>query len=327
MRGKFIVALAAGLFSVSAIAQTDNASGSNNSNSTNAPSNSVPLPGTSSPQAPGAVSVTPAPAPAAGTGTSTASLSDNAPKPKKRRIKGEIYNYNEFAASEANYGKGAPYATNFLGVKYALSDTQSIGLRQTFEFQWPKSYTQGQSKIEDMYINYTDAKLATFGDVTLTGIFRVYLPTGETSRFVTGNRGTFFNWMILSYSLGKFDFNYHLLTYLYNQSKDEFDNDGTLTPNRAVRLVQFPEVNYNIADNLSFSVSSGTDNSWYKNNSTGRFRQHVLSTMATLTYAPISQLSLSTGFSNDTNIFNPKKDFAFFREEELTYFFLVTASL
>lgn len=335
MRGKFIVALAISMATASAFAQTsseeaEEATAAEESSSSVPSTSTAPaVPPNSSVLVPPAVT---APAPA--TATSTASLSEATKEVKERKVKGEYLSDNTISALDFKNSQNAPESANYLGVKYALSGTQSIGLRQQFLYNWPKVGTKGEGHIEDLYLNHTNTKVATFGGDkgAIQNINRLYFPTGETSRFVTKNRGTALTWWIASYSLGKFDFGFHTLGYYYNWSQDSFT---TTTPegqvkevaNTNYRLFYFPEVTYNVTDKLSLTLDVGLDNRWLRpvNGSYGRKQAYYGYVSAS--YQFVSQLALTVYVQNDVNVYDPQQDFAFYRDDETTYGLVLSGSI
>lgn len=272
-------------------------------------------------------------APPAGAGTSKASLPGVIAEVKPRRLKGDFINFNQIAAADANRQRGGVETENLIGVKYALTDTQTIGLRQLFLYNYQKSGADAKAAMGDTYLRYVNSKLATFGEGSLTGDFRLYAPLGEKSRFVTGTHGYAFAWLIASYPVGKFSLNYHVYGSIYNQSQNWYRStgeatddpallslEGKITPNKDYAITQAPEVVYNFSDKLSASLWAGTANTWFRSTPVlGTTRSHVMELIASMTYKPITEISITARVENDVNIFDASEPFRLYRDNETAY--------
>jgi hypothetical protein len=277
-----------------------------------------------------APATTPAAAPAGNSaGNSTASLPAAIPE-KKRAIRGEFYSLSSIPKSSLNNASGAPSSSNFLGIKYAFQGGRSISIRQPFTYSFPKVGAQGQAKVSDLYLNFAQSGLASFaGDGSITGSIRVYLPTGESSRFITKTNGSLMGWFIASKPFGKIDVSYHVLPSWFNQTQNSYvTSKGDLKANKDFAINHFVDVSYSLSEKLSISQSIGTDNAWYKGiPETGVTREHSLSMMTSLSFAPVPQLTILTGLSNDIDIYEPKQSFELMRDDELTAMLLISASI
>jgi hypothetical protein len=270
-------------------------------------------------------------------GSSTTSLPAAADQAKKRTVKGEFYNFTTISASDFKDKSGAPESANYLGVKKVLSASQSVSVRQPFSYAFPKTGQKGVAKVKDLYVSYTNSKVATFGQNdagNVTGIGRVYLPTGEASRFENKTNGSLFTWWITTYSIGKVDLALHAYGSWVNNTQNTYlkENADTHAMEPSANLdytyTPFAEVDWNISDKLVFSQSVGTDNAIYRPLASGKVREiHNFSAMTAVTYSPIPAIGLTVGISDDISIKAPKHPFKLLRDDEITYLFLMTASI
>lgn len=325
MRGQLIVALALGM-ATAATAISAQAQTTSDESSSSSSSSSVVIPAAPS-------STTAAPAPAPSSATSVTSLEDATKKEKKRKLKGEYYTENVITAEDLKNGQNAPQSANFLGIKYALTETQTLGIRQTVTIDWPKigannDEGQGKAHFDDIYLNYVNAKVASLGEHgSIQNVDRLYFPTGEKSHFETKQAGAALTWWIASYSVGKFDFNYHLLAYYYNWTQDSFVSEGKEVASPNYRVLQFPEIAYNATDKLSFAFDLGTDNRWYRPVDGNYGRKHLFYGFASGSYQFSPALALTLYVEDDVNIYDPKKDFGFLRGDETTYGLILNGTI
>lgn len=270
-------------------------------------------------------------------GSSTTNLPAAADQAKKRTVKGEFYNFTTISASDFKDKSGAPESANYVGVKKVLSAGQSVSVRQPFSYAFPKTGQKGVAKVKDMYVSYTNSKVATFGKNdagNITGIGRIYLPTGETSRFENKANGSLFTWWITTYSIGKVDLALHAYGSWVNNTQNTYlkENADTHAMEPSANLdytyTPFAEVDWNISDKLVFSQSVGTDNAIYRPLASGKVKEvHNFSAMTAVTYSPIPEIGLTVGISDDISIKAPKHPFKLLRDDEITYLFLMTASI
>ena len=229
----------------------------------------------------------------------------------------------------------APTTLNYIQGKYILNESQSIRVRQEFTYAFPKQKANGEqvageAKMLDTFIGFNDTKLATLpGDINLTGIFRVYLPTGEATRFVYKTNGMFLGWFILGKEFGKLELNAHMLGLYANNTQETYiDASGAVKPNDVAEIYPFGEVVYNFSDKLNLAQTAGFDN-YVRTQPAGMGKQHeenlVLET--TLTYKPVKALSAGLSILNNANVWDSSKQFSVYRSDETSYRLILTASL
>lgn len=276
----------------------------------------------------GSLSAAKADAPA----SSTASLKEQIKATSPRKIKGEFWNINEFAAAETNHKTGSVASSGFAGLKYALTETQTIGLRQGFSFAYPKTGEELKMKAEDVYVNYSNSKLAAFAnDGSLSLNVRGYLPTGEDSRKVTGTNGGLLTWWIASKPITKkLTLEYHLVPRWYNLSQAGHKDDaGKFVEHVNYKLTQFGALNYQISKNFSFTQWAGTVDSWYQSTAqSGKQRTSAAYFDSSVTYSGIPSLDLSLGLAQEGLFYAPgKPSYAVYRDDEMTYYFILSAAI
>jgi hypothetical protein len=281
--------------------------------------------GASSEESSGTASTAPAPA----EGSSTTSLPAAAAPAKPRPIKFTAYTRTDVRKANLSNRTGAVNSLNFLQAGYSVAEGKSVAVRQEFSYTFPKATTNGKATMRDTFVAFTDGKLAKFpGDVNLTGMMRVYLPTGETSRFITKQNGALMGILVSSKPLGKFDIGYGIAGIYFNQSQNTYVSPaGTVAPNADFEFDHWASLSYNFSPKLTLNQDVGTDNLWSRPGPNGVVRSHYLSLETTLSYQAMKQLSISGSVGNSTNIFDSPKPFALYRDDETTYRLALTASM
>jgi hypothetical protein len=267
--------------------------------------------------------------PAASSSTNLPAASDAA---KKRFVKGEFSTYTTLGVSAYKDKSAAPESDNFIGLKLNVGEAQNVNLRQGFLYNYAFEDQPAKATVKDFMVGYTNANIAKFGKDdagSVTGIFRVYLPTGESSRFVTKTAGSLYTWWITSYSLGKVDLSAHFIGSWYNQTQDSYlDSKGNAKANNDLYYLPFVNMDWNISDKITFSQSFGSENMIYRPlPGKGVAGLHTYTAMTTMTVQPVSGVTVMFGVSNDINLEKQERAFQVMRDDELTYVLQLTASI
>jgi hypothetical protein len=265
----------------------------------------------------------------AGAGNSTSNIAKLAVPSGKRKIRGEFYSFEQIGYVDLNNAKGTVETQNYLGIKGSPGEGKSISVRQPFLYNWPKKGEKTTAHLTDIYAQYLDTKLATIGNVSVLGLGRAYLPTGESSRFVTKTKGSLYGVLIATYSVGKVDYNYNLVAQWFNQSQNGYTNSkGKYTGTQDYLYFQYPEAVWNISDTVSLSQSFGTSGVYYRPIAvTGMKRDTDFNSTTTFTWGPAPQFNLSVGISDDFSLERPKHSFQLFRGDELSYFLILASNI
>jgi hypothetical protein len=320
LTSKIAAAVVFGLMASSAFAAKSNANAGKSSSST---TSTAPAAATTTTT----TTTTTATAPAEG--SSTTSLPAAAAPAKPRPFKFTAYTRTDVRKANLSNRKGAVNSLNFLQAGYSVAEGKSVAVRQEFSYTFPKATTNGKATMRDTFVAFTDGKLAKFaGDGNVTGMMRVYLPTGETSRFITKQNGALMGLLVSSKPLGKFDVGYSVAGIYFNQSQNTYVSPaGQVSPNADFELDHWASVSYNFSPKLSLNQDIGTDNLWSRPGPNGVVRSHYLSLETTLSYQAMKQLSVSGSVGNSTNIFDSPNAFSLYRDDETTYRLALTASM
>ena len=257
-------------------------------------------------------------------GTNTAQMSTVV---KKRPFKVDFFTRTSISAVDLLNQQNSPGTSNYLQVKVPLSDTKSVSVRQEFTYKLPKQglegdTAKGKGTVNDVFLGYTDSKLATFmGDGQVIGLGRVYLPTGESSRYVTKRKGMLLGELIASKPVSKFDLSYGVVGIYFNQSQNSIGEGEKLKALEDYELDHFVEASYNVTPKISIAQVIETDHVWNRSvDSLGgvtRDESFVSETYATL--QAIQNLTFYLSVLNVIPLRNAERDFAMFRQEELSY--------
>ena len=172
------------------------------------------------------------------------------------RFTGLFYYRNMFNKSSFNDLTGAPTVFAFGQAGYRLTNTKTVLVRQELNYQyWGDTKYPQKLSPSDIFIAYTDSDLAPLKyDYKLTGSFRLYLPTGDASRFMTKQNGGAMAWFILSKSAGKLDWDFHLFNIYYNETQNSYvDPTGAVQPNALYEIDPAFDFAYNI--NPHFAIT------------------------------------------------------------------------
>ncbi|RYZ65138.1 MAG: hypothetical protein EOP05_21045 [Proteobacteria bacterium] len=260
--------------------------------------------------------------------SSTASLPGAVKAAQPRSVFAELYSETYMPMADFERGRGRAVLNSYGGVKFDLGNTNSLSLRQNFDFISTASDNGGNFKIQDTVVNFTRGKLAEFKDgTTLTLIARAYAPTGENSR-ASGQIAQERLYLIASKSLRKFDFTYVIMGRAYQQARDyNVAEDGKITQTGRASLTNELDIFYNINSKLAFGLIVGMDN-------VARNRAPGQSTSVddayfqpTIQIAPVKGLTLQALLYNEWNIRNPSQEQRLFRGNETQVAFNVAAQL
>lgn len=247
----------------------------------------------------------------------------NIVKPEsQRKVFMELYNRYDVSAMDQANSTGKVDSPNYIGVKYTLSPTTSVSLRQTALLKSQTASRPASSILDDTYINVASKKLLTWGISGSLDIIaaRAYLPTGDKSRLVTGRNGRAMLWLGASGQLGIFDITYHQVHDVANYSKD-LDTAGN--PNQDYDLYQSIEIGKEVAKNFNLSLENGNEIYLFRNGTYESSYQFIIN--ASLDIKPVN---LALSIIDEISTVNPARgQFALMRQEEVMYKFILSAAL
>jgi len=214
-------------------------------------------------------------------------------------------------------------------VRYAINDRLTLSYTQEFQNYYARSGADARWQMNDGRLQLLDSNIATLpGDVTIDGFIRVYIPTGESTRFITKRHTALYGNLNANKSFGQLDLSYSFLTYYVVNSQDYF-----LTPTGAPKanvdyiLEHYLSSSYRIAPQLSASAQVGIIDITYRGIPVkGVERATSLYSEAGVTYRPVKNISIGASVFNDA-AFQPNNDFKFFADNETYYRALVNLSL
>ncbi len=207
--------------------------------------------------------------------TSSISTSLKGIKPQ-RRFKGEYLNWVTAPTSEFKNSDGGASSYNWIGLKYMLSETKSVSVRQPFtiDYSYAKKDAKGveikpsetNAHVSDLFVNLGDSKFVEFlGDGKISAAVRVYLPTGEKSRLTKGMGGINLRGIVSKPLSKSVTVSYNLFPTWLNQTQDGYtDAAGVFKPNVGYTVFQYAAVDWNFSKYVGFSQAIGTDNTWYR---------------------------------------------------------------
>ncbi len=261
--------------------------------------------------------------------TSTASLPGEIKAASPRTVFGEYYAETYTAIDDVQKGQGTPRIDSYAGVKFDLGNSRAFSVRQNFDYTGAAANGVGNFHVQDIALNYADGKLATFaGDGSLTIIAREYLPTGENSRFLTGNKGAERVYLIAAKSYGKLDLDVLTLGQISNNTKDSYMGaDGKEAQNRwGLGVIEFDAM-YNITSKFSAGITLENDYLFFKPLAGNPDSQTDIVIEPIVQYAPIKGLAIQAALVNTIDTGHPDKAFALMRHDEMKAFLNLAASL
>ena len=164
----------------------------------------------------------------------------------------------------------AAYAStlNVFTEKYEISKDKFVGLGEQINVTYGKSNSSnGHANFFDPFLLYTDSSLFTlpFGWVT-TGMWRQYLPLGESSRFYNKQSGTEQLWLLTGNSFGKFSFVDWIIASKHNNTIDYYADPltGQTDANSDAELDHYIETDYHLTSTLMLWYWIGSEHVWYR---------------------------------------------------------------
>lgn len=254
--------------------------------------------------------------------TSTAGLAKAINEAKPRRIFAEFYTETFLDMANVKEGTGTPTLSSFGGMKYDFGNARSLSVRQNFTYKSAGSAGidtrgGGEFHVEDIALNYTDGKLATIlGDGAVIFIGRVYLPTGETSRFLTHNNGQARAYFIETKTLGKWELTLVQLARYFNWTQDSYFKDGKEAQNTEGSLSAEFDAFYNFNSVLSAGFIAGYDKVLKRPLANNDILDEDFYIQPTLQVVPTKGVTAQVYLYNEMNTRNPSHAFALLREEE-----------
>lgn len=262
--------------------------------------------------------------------TSSSSLPAAIQAAAPRTVFGELYTETYTAYDDITSGKGSPQFDSFAGVKFDLGNSRSLSLRQNFDYTGLTDVKSNVFHIQDIAINYSDAKLATFmGDGSLTLIAREYLPTGENSRFMTGNVGAERVYLVAAKSFGKWDLDVLTMAQLSNNTKDSFmaaDGSGEKQNRWGYATYEFDSM-YNFNSKFAAGVTAYVEHKFFRPLAGKADSTADMGLQPILQFTPRKGLALQAALINEIEIAHPKQPIAPLRTEELQAYFNLSATL
>lgn len=243
-----------------------------------------------------ATSAMPAAAAAPAPATSTASLDEAKKDVAARPWKVELYHSTETPMTNLTYNKGVSKTSNYVGFKSKVFGDKSAGIRQIFTANYMSNDQKSDVKVGNTYLHFTDPKLFTLNNgIEGTGVVRLYLPTGETARFISKDNGSVRLYLIGAKSFGKVDLDVTLLGQAWANTQDGFTAGGKFVSNTDYYLYPSFNAGYNFTDTLSVAQSLGTENLWYR----AQVPTRSFNSTTTVAWKAMKELTLTANLSND----------------------------
>lgn len=239
-------------------------------------------------------------------------------------------NATGFAKSSITDGDVDMSGFNRLQVGYKLTDSKSVMMREDFGFSLSKkadpSRVSNDGHVVDPFIAYTDSKFATLpGNWVVTVQPRIYLPIGESSRFVTKAQGAGSLWLLADKSVGKFDFEFAMMGQVYNNTQDYSWAPNGSGGYKAVGnpdWTAYPayfEVAYNFTDKLSLIHDSSLLTQAYRGGPNTDYRRKNTFTNETIvSYKAIKQVNLMASISDDA-VLEPNNAVKMYQDNDVAY--------
>ena len=252
--------------------------------------------------------------------TSTEGLAKKIQESSPRRVFGEFYTETNEATTDIEAGKGTPKFNSYAGVKYDLGNARAFSVRQGFSYDsagggGTDTRSLGGLHINDTMLNYTDGKLASIlGDGSVILIGRVYLPTGETSRFVTHQQGKERLYLIETKSFGKVDLTLVQLGKAFNWTQDQYFAGGKTKSSPTAALTGEFDAFYNFTPVVSVGAIAGYDHGWFRPGGYDTQTADVY-IQPTVQVIPSKGVTAQVYLYNQVEIRNPTNKFAFMRDD------------
>ena len=257
------------------------------------------------------------------TNTSTAGLAKAIEAASPRKVFGEFYAETKDGMADVRVGKGTPEIDSYGGIKYDLGNSRALSFRQNFSYLSAGSTgldTRGSGAVHlgDSVVNYTDGKVAKYlGDGSVIVIARAYLPTGESSRFVTHQAGKERLYVFLTKSYGKLDLTHTVLFQHFNWTQDSYIGpDGKEAQSPWLAGTYEFDAFYNFTPALSVGVAAGYDSALSRPLADKDVRDEDLYIQPTLQLIASKRVTTQLYLYNEINTRNPTNKFAFLRDDD-----------
>lgn len=263
------------------------------------------------------------------------SMRTRVPTSKKSAARNMKFQFlNQSYAYQRDLSEGErPVASNYtyVGVNYRFKPSQYLAVRLPFSYYMPKFEGQSRFETEDAYLNYWHADLATFKnlkDTSLSGMVRLYLPTGEDSRYLDKRNGAVRGTLMTSTDFAnRWNLNYLVYGQYNNHTQETYVLDGRKWANIDRTLVQGATVSYELDEKWSLSQLVGTTSNWAETGDRYGDTEHFLNAVSSVFYQINSGVSASLAFHNDVEIGDELRPFRLGMDEDITYIFSIAATL
>ena len=269
----------------------------------------------------------------------TATMTTSAPPLSARKIHGEMLNWFIVPVADFKNQDGSASAYNYLGVKYKITDTLSVGVRQPFtlDYTYEKRDSTGvvtagenvKAHVSDLYLNFVNSKLVSFADDGRVALaLRTYLPTGEKSRLTKTQGGLNPRLTVIKPTSKSVTVSYNFFPTWLNQTQNTYrDTSGAEKRNVDYSLFQYLGLDWNFAKHLTFSQALGTDSTWYKPGPAGNAQAHFAYLDSSILIDAIPNVEVIFGLSNSIDTHTPTQDVRPFRDSESTYYMVLTTAI
>ncbi|MES2963171.1 MAG: hypothetical protein V4760_04715 [Bdellovibrionota bacterium] len=263
-------------------------------------------------------------------GTSRTNLSTTA-KASTRNLKFQFL--NQAYAYQRDISEGErPVASNYtyVGATYKFAPSNYLALRVPFSYYVPKFEGESRFEMEDVYLNYWRADLATipWKETSVSAALRLYFPTGEDSRFLDKRNGAARLTLMTSTEFAKrWSLDYLAYAQLNNHTQETYRLDDRTWANIDRTFVQGPTVSYDLNDKWSFSQLVGTTSNFAETGDRYGDNENFLNLVSSVFFQITPSLSSSLAFHNDVEIGDDLRPFRLGMNEDITYIFSIAATL
>ena len=265
----------------------------------------------------------------AGAGTSTASLKTNK-KSFWKRTDFQLFSQSYFYQNDiANGYRPLASTYNYVGVQHEFMDNNYFSVRVQFSHYTSKFTDQTTVEMEDVYLSYWNARLARIGrDTRISSTIRLYLPTGEDSRFLDRRQGAIRGTLMVSHTFNN-DWNGSYFVYgQYNRNSIEtYEINDVTYSNIDTSVVQGATIEYDFTNDLSLSQMVGTTSNFADTGNRYSTEEHEFNSITSLWYRINRKLSVSAAVHNDVALANERRPFKLGMNEDLSYVLTLAASL
>lgn len=218
---------------------------------------------------------------------------------------------------------------NYVGVQYEFMDNNYFSVRAPFSHYTSKFTDQTTVEMEDIYLSYWNARLARIGkDTRISSTIRLYLPTGEDSRFIDRRQGAVRGTLMASHTFNN-DWNGSYFVYgQYNRNSiEKYEIDDITYSNIDTSVVQGATIEYDFTNDLSLSQMVGTTSNFADTGDRYSREEHEFNSITSLWYRINRNFSVSGAVHNDVAIGDERRSFKLGMNEDLTYVLTLAASL